>query len=171
MSHMEEEKMKSISSRYQRQFNKLSQLDGISEPTAWRLPRELTSLYIVHTDIEATFDGRTYNVVKVGKTDKSILEYESCLYQDYKSRILFKYVYLGIFEKIPGEADIDKYFHEKLIIIPKSKYLIFNYRDTEEETRVSQEFYLLTDEFITEMQRLLQDFCQKRKHFPKVENS
>lgn len=68
-------------------------------------------MYIVHTDLEATFEGETYNVVKVGKTDKSIYDYESCLYQDYKSKILFKHVFLGIFEKKPNTADIDKFFH------------------------------------------------------------
>lgn len=42
-------------------------------------------------------------------------------------------------------GDIDKYFHEKLVMIPKSKYFIYNYHETEQDTRVSQEFYLLTD--------------------------
>ena len=107
-------------------------------------------------------------MIKVGKTDKSIQEYESCLYHDYKSKILFKYVYLGIFERESNWADIDKHFHDRLVSLPKSKYFVFNYHETEQDTRVSQEFYLLTEEFVEKMGELLREYCKTHKSVASV---
>lgn len=101
-------------------------------------------------------------MVKVGKTNQSIFNYERCLYEDYKCKILFEYVYLGIFYEEPGKV-IDHYFHDRLIRIPTSKYFIFNYTDFEDNIRVSQEFYLMTEEFLVAMQELLTNYCEAHR--------
>jgi hypothetical protein len=64
-------------------------MKGMSKPTQRSLPRGMTSLYVVRTDLETTINGKTHNIVKVGKTNKSIFDYERCLYEDYKCKILF----------------------------------------------------------------------------------
>jgi hypothetical protein len=47
----------------------------MSIPSKSHLPPNITSLYIVRTDIEINMQGKTYNVVKVGKTNQSIFDY------------------------------------------------------------------------------------------------
>jgi hypothetical protein len=64
-------------------------MEGMSKPTQGALSPGITSLYVVRTDLETTINGETYNIIKVGKTNKSIIDYEKCLYEDYKCKILF----------------------------------------------------------------------------------
>lgn len=109
-----------------------------SKPTSTGMVKGMTSMYVVRTDLETTINGKLHNIVKVGKTDKSIFDYERQLHEDYCKKILFEHVYLGIFKKPESGDDIDNYFHDRLTAIPNSKYFIFNYTEFESNTKVSQ---------------------------------
>lgn len=90
-------KFSELKKRYAKQYELLLKMHGMSRATPRFLPKGLTSLYVVRTDLETTINGQTFNVVKVGKTNQSIIDYERRLYEDYKCKILFEHVYLGIF--------------------------------------------------------------------------